>query len=109
MKCFTGDQRGVGLDLGELARGLAQAPDRARRRGRGGVVAGGGDDHVVAHRLEVVDRLAVQLAVGDNAGQVLARTGLAVIGDRLEVHKEVRDDALQCGHGFRALQVLLAA
>jgi len=52
-------------------------------------VAGGRDDHVVAHRLENADRLAVDLGVRDDRREVLAGAGTTVLGEPLEVLEEL--------------------
>ena len=76
----VGHQVGVALEEPELVGVLGQrAQPAGHRRGRG-VVAGGGDDDVVAHLLEVGHGRVVDGAVGDERGEVIGGMGLAVGG-----------------------------
>ena len=83
------DQLGFRLQELELVAVLEQgeqaAGDHARRR----VVAGGRDDHVVAERVHVGQRLAVDLGVGDDRREVAGGVGPAIGGQVGEVVHEV--------------------
>ena len=68
-----------------------QRVQAAGDRGRGGVVAGSRDDHVVADGLEDPDRRAVHLGVRDHRGEVVGRVGAAILGQGHEVLEEVLD------------------
>ena len=68
-------------------------------------MAGGGDDHIVAHRLEIVDRRAVDLAVGDHRGHVASRMGFTIIGYLFEIGEEVGNHRLQVADSVGPLAV----
>jgi hypothetical protein len=51
-----------------------------------------GDDHVVAHQLQLRQRLAVDLAVGDERCEVVGGSGSPRRGELAEVTEEVEDD-----------------
>ena len=80
---------GVGTQLGQFV-GVFDERQQAAGNGRtGGVVAGGGDDLVVAIGFQVRDRLPVDARVGDHAGHVVRRLGAAAAAEVAEVGLEV--------------------
>ena len=69
-------------------------------------MAGRGDDHVVAHLLEVGDWCVVDAAVGDERREVVGGMRLALGGQLAEVAVEVHDHVDHLlGRQHRALQV----
>src|SRR5277367_1195346 len=63
---------------------------QSARDGRaGGVVAGGGDNEVVGHRLDVRQWLAIDAGVGDSGRQIFGRVFAARRGDAIEVTEHV--------------------
>ena len=54
-------------------------------------MSGGGDDDVVAELLEGRHRLAADLAVGDQAGEVVGGLGHPILGQLGEVAEELHD------------------
>ena len=91
------NQFGIGLHLFELRGVLRQRPDRAGGRGRRGVVAGGGDDHVIAGRVMIRHVRAADLCVRNDGGEIVARVAAPVLGNAAEIGAEIRHHRLHHG------------
>ena len=52
-------------------------------------MTGGGHNDVIAHRFALADRRAVNLAIGDDTGEVIFRMGPAVRRDRPEIGEQL--------------------
>src|SRR5581483_11291207 len=93
-----------------------QRREAAGQRGAGRVVPGGGDEHEVAQHGGVLEGPAVDVGVGDDAGQVggqvagqVGGRGRSPVGGQLrEVAVEVLDHGGQVGLGARAAKARVA-
>ncbi len=90
------DQLGFRLEQLQLVGVLEQGQQATRDDARSRVVAGRGDDDVVAERVHVRQRFAPHLRVGDDRRQVAGRVGPAVGGQLGEVVHEVEQDRHGC-------------
>ena len=79
-----GKQRGI----------LGQLPHRAGGGVGGGVMAGGSEDHAVGDRAHVFHRLAIDLGVGDQACQIVARRATTCGHDRRKIFVELIEHQL---------------
>ena len=106
-----GHELGVAPQQRELVRVVDQRAHAAGERVLGGVVAGGEGDQVVAEGLERTHRLAVDLAVREHGGEIVARVLAAVLDDRAEELEELEADLADrlLAVGARALQLLVLA
>ena len=104
----TGDQRRVGLDLGQLGRVLQHRPHGATGGVGGGVVAGRGGDDVVGQGLQHAQRRAVDLGVGQDGGQVFPGQLAAVLAHLGEVGHQFAHRGLDAGQPLVQVRAAVA-
>ena len=81
----------------------------ARDRRAGGVVAGGGDDEVIGHRLDVGQWFAVDAGVGNSGREILGRVFTTRRGDSVEVLEHVEQRGQLILAGAAALEFAVVA
>ena len=86
---------GLALQLPPLARVLDEGEHAARHGVARGLVAGDDEQQVVGEQLEVGQRLAVHRAVRDDAHDVLGRPLPALVGEVLEVGEQLEARLLE--------------
>ena len=87
-------QRTIGLDPRELLRIAGQRQHRACSGRRSGIMSGSGEDDVIARKMPVGEIFAVNLRIGDDAGDIFSRFSPAL-------RRQPRKIGLEIGHCAR--------
>src|ERR1019366_117931 len=85
------DELGLSLEQLQLVGLLDKGEQAAADRVRGGVVAGGGNDHVMPQHVHIRQGFPPDLCVRDHRCQIAGGTGSAVVSQGGEVVDEVEE------------------